>query len=1591
MAAETLGELLVLMVLDHAEYDRAIQSAQRGFQQFSSGLTAASTSLNRGIGAAMSAASSAVRAMGEASAEAGQDAADGLGDVAPAASRAGAALGQAGEAANRAAGIFRDASGRLRDGAGRLLDDEEVIRRLGPGEDLAEGDLKLLQERANKIRFDEAKKSADSLISRFQGIASTIQQYVLGALAALGVALTAVGVASAATGVKFEQKMDQVATISGATGEEIAALTDTARELGATTAYSATEAADAMQLLAGAGLTTNQVISATGNVLTLAGAGGTTLDQAAATLASTMAQFNLTAEDSGRIVDVLAKATAASQFTVEDLSEALKYGGVVGAGFGWSLEETTAALAQFRDLGMQGSQAGTALRSAMIGATTASSTNVAVLEKYGLTMEAINPETHSFAEILTTVGKAGVSTTDALTVFGAEAGAAIATLGKQFAQGGKEYQDMLAALEASTGAAAAMTAQMQANVAGAYANLQSAAEEVLLTLYDQYAGPLTALLMAVTEVVNKVAAAIVTRSALIKFSIADSLGALTSWVEANGDYFADMIGDLVRRVADFTRNIGMVLPLLEVLLPLVDEIALGMGLIWVTTQVAAFATAVGEVVTMLNAGALGVKAFSLAMVETTGGMYALVLAIGVLVAGLGTLINRYYEAEEAANKLKAAQDKLKTEETAVNDARVAALEGWFNLNRKFMEQEAQQLAASGQRNSARYQELQTLLKLNGATAAQMEAEGKLVWIRGQLRTVGSLAEGMEPEDVAAFKDEVARLSVESTKAAKDAQALSAALDKAVAVDPNMYGYDLFIKTLLAEARVGVTTIAEAQAKLDQLREVSKQSGQAARALQQGYGEATDAMLADVEGHQKAENVAVATGVQEKIELQQEYRDATIGIHGDLSRELASIGASDAEREQMELEDRQEGIRDQYQKQIEAARSYYSGLIQDAKGNTARQQELEQQFLAEKQRLEGAMQEDLVLTAQIAAERKKEAELDAARKAADAKQKEEERIYGIINGLEEKGLSNSELLALEKARTLAGIDDEYGAEKARIAAAYDAEITAAQEEEEQARRQAQLQTLEQTKDRLKSVVDGFQNAMQQVSSALNSAFSAATGFVDFFAAGLETLTGFSFNLTDAINQVVDGMEEASSMTNERGLSMGVSDAGLVAQSVIREMVDGAVVFVEAAVAAIPSLLDALIAQLPTLINALVEAIPLVVDALAAALPGLIDLFVQSAPKVIEALVAGIPQIVEALVNGLPQIVDMLIGLLQSNLLTTLIDAVQQMMDVAITEIPRFLVAFIEQIPGLFQNILAHLPDVIKGLIAGIADVVVAIIEAIPEIVSSLIQALPGIITSLLDSLFAAIPNIILALSAAIPDLIGAIVGGIPEIFSAILSRIPMIITTLIGMIPDLFLSIIQGLPDLLPAFIGLIPDLISALVIYMPQIAWSLVKALIVELPKEFWQMAPAIGWAIVDAIKSAWDALVEAVKSIFQAAWDAITSLFGGGGGGDQGAAYSGIDYVPATMRMTLHPGEAVIPASRNPANRGRRADPGLAGGRAQVDGFMGGNGGGQAIQLLMNGRVIQDVMLEANSMGQTPKLSRLTRGVAGIKPGFDRGPFQKY
>lgn len=160
----------------------------------------------------------------------------------------------------------------------------------------------------------------------------------------------------------FEQGMAEVGAITRADDADMARLTENAREMGRTTKFSATQAAQGQKFLAMAGFKTNQIIGSMPGMLDLAAASGMDLGRTADIASNILTGFGMEASDMTRVANVMALAFSSSNTDVEQLGYAMKYAAPQAKALGFSIEQTAAIVSKLSDAGIQGQMAGTTLR-----------------------------------------------------------------------------------------------------------------------------------------------------------------------------------------------------------------------------------------------------------------------------------------------------------------------------------------------------------------------------------------------------------------------------------------------------------------------------------------------------------------------------------------------------------------------------------------------------------------------------------------------------------------------------------------------------------------------------------------------------------------------------------------------------------------------------------------------------------------------------------------------------------------------------------------------------------------------------------------------------------------------------------------------------------------------------------------------------------------------------------------------------------------------------------------------------------------------------------------------------------------------------
>ena len=290
----------------------------------------------------------------------------------------------------------------------------------------------------------------------------------------------------------FEASMSNVEALSGATGEELTALSDKAKEMGATTKFTAGESADALSYMALAGWDTQSMLDGISPVLNLAAAANMDLAQASDIVTDYLTAFGLKASDTTHFVDVMAYAMANSNTGVIQLGEAYKACAATATSLGYSVEETTAVLATMANAGVKGGEAGTALNAIFTRLATNTKECGDTLAEYGVQIYDAHGNMQSLSSILT--GMAGIwdTLTDqeqanlAKVIAGTNQYSKLQTImagcSEAAAEGGQSFADYTAALNDCAGSADKMAGTMLDNMNGRLTLMQSAADGLKIAI-----------------------------------------------------------------------------------------------------------------------------------------------------------------------------------------------------------------------------------------------------------------------------------------------------------------------------------------------------------------------------------------------------------------------------------------------------------------------------------------------------------------------------------------------------------------------------------------------------------------------------------------------------------------------------------------------------------------------------------------------------------------------------------------------------------------------------------------------------------------------------------------------------------------------------------------------------------------------------------------------------------------------------------------------------------------------------------------------------------------------------------------------------
>lgn len=319
----------------------------------------------------------------------------------------------------------------------------------------------------------------------------------------------------------FQKTMSEVRAktfkgdITAGAQAEFTELTEAARQLGASTSFSASEAAGGMVNLATAGFTAQEQLASMAGVLDLAKAGNESIANSGEIGANVLRGFGLEAAEMGRVGDVMVNTFTSSATTLADLGESMKMVSKNARDAGLSIEVTTAAIGVLGDVGIKGTMAGTALRATLLRLQAPDKKAKSALDFLGLNTKDKAGNLRPFAELMTDMnkamdrkfgaGKGGTRRASLMkTVFGEEAITGASTLME--AAGSGKLQKLIAANEAADGIANKIALDMGNNAAGAAAELDSAFEELQLTVGEELTPAFTDILKGTKDVTMDIAA-----------------------------------------------------------------------------------------------------------------------------------------------------------------------------------------------------------------------------------------------------------------------------------------------------------------------------------------------------------------------------------------------------------------------------------------------------------------------------------------------------------------------------------------------------------------------------------------------------------------------------------------------------------------------------------------------------------------------------------------------------------------------------------------------------------------------------------------------------------------------------------------------------------------------------------------------------------------------------------------------------------------------------------------------------------------------------------------------------------------------------
>lgn len=498
-----------------------------------------------------------------------------------------------------------------------------------------QGKINALTQRRSDILDAQAKK--ENAGKRLSGATGNF---------AKGAAVVAAGAAPLAamigTAANFEQAMSKVKAITNSSNEDMARLNETAQQLGATTQFSATQAAEAMSYLGMAGWKTDQIIAGMPGMLDLAAASGSDLATVADIVSDDLTAFGMSADQAGHMADVMAAASTNANTNVEMMGMTFKYAGAVAGALGYSLEDVSIATGLMANAGIKADQAGTSLRAIMTRLIDPPKDAATALDALGISAVNADGSVKPFRQTIMELREKfkGLSQSEkaqmASSIAGTEAMSGFLAVVNA---SDSDFDTLANAIDNADGASKQMANTMNDNAKGGAIQLQSAIEGVSIAIGSIFLPTL----------------------ARIAGAMAQAVGSVANWAKGH----QELVGIIITATAAIA---GLIMAVLAI------NIAAA-GIMYLKNSFLLYKTVVSDanIVMRLWAGATKVAAAAQMALNAVMSVNPIILIIMAILAAVAAFVYFYNANEKFRNMVISAWNAIKTTASSVWSAIVAAI------------------------------------------------------------------------------------------------------------------------------------------------------------------------------------------------------------------------------------------------------------------------------------------------------------------------------------------------------------------------------------------------------------------------------------------------------------------------------------------------------------------------------------------------------------------------------------------------------------------------------------------------------------------------------------------------------------------------------------------------------------------------------------------------------------------------------------------------------------------------------------------------------------------------------------------------------